>query len=243
MDSNRVRLVLSRLVRAVGNKRIFALIWRIRVGGLLLAALSIWGFAQIADEVLEKESQAFDTRILLAIERIHTPLLDRVMLGITFIGDPTVLLIICLGFGIWLLKQGRRATTTTLGVAAVGAIVLNFLLKNLFGRARPELWNRIVDVGYYSFPSGHAMVSLVIYGLLGYILSTQFPRARKFILCLTAILVAAIGFSRLYLGVHWPTDVAAGYAAGLVWLIACISSLKVWRKYRSARQRRLNGSK
>lgn len=238
MDSNRVRLVLSRLVSAIGNKRIFSQIWRIRVGGLLLAGLSMWVFAQIAEEVLEKESQAFDTRILLAIERIHTPLLDRVMLAITFIGDPTVLLVICLGFGIWLLKQGRRATTTTLGVAVVGSIVLNFLLKNLFGRARPELWNRIVDVGYYSFPSGHAMVSLVIYGLIGYILSTRFPRARTLIICLTVILVAAIGFSRLYLGVHWPTDVAAGYAAGLVWLIACISSLKVWRKYRSARQRR-----
>ena len=102
MNSRRARSV-SLLARAIGNKQIFSLIWRIRVGGLLLAALAIWIFAEIAEEVLERESQAFDTRILLAIGRIHTPLLDRVMVGITFIGDPIVLLVICLGFGIWLL--------------------------------------------------------------------------------------------------------------------------------------------
>ena len=142
--------------------------------------------------------------------------------------------------GIWLLKQQRRATAMTLLIAAIGAIGLNVWLKHLFSRARPALWNHIVDVGNYSFPSGHAMVSLVIYGLIGYILATQFPQQQKLITSFTAILIAAIGFSRLYLGVHWPTDVLAGYAAGLVWLITCIISLRVWRKYRSTRSRHLN---
>lgn len=229
--------MLSRLTRAIGNKRIFSLIWQIRVGGILLAALALRVFAEIAEEVLEKESYAFDTKILLAIKHIHTTLLDQAMMGITFIGDPAVLLVICLGMEIWLLRNRHRATATTLGVAAVGAIGLNVLLKQLFNRPRPAFWQPLVDVGYYSFPSGHAMVSLVIYGLMGYILATQFPHLQKLILGFSVILVAAIGFSRLYLGVHWPTDVAAGYAAGLVWLIACILSLKVWRKYRSTRRR------
>jgi undecaprenyl-diphosphatase len=230
-----------RLVRAVGISRIFSLIWRIRFGGILLAAFALWLFAQIAEEVLEKESHALDTSILLAIRRLHTTLLDQAMMGITFIGDPSVLLVICLGMGIWLLKQQRRATAMTLLIAAIGAIGLNVWLKHLFSRARPALWNHIVDVGNYSFPSGHAMVSLVIYGLIGYILATQFPQHQKLITSFTTILIAAIGFSRLYLGVHWPTDVLAGYAAGLVWLIACIISLRVWRKYRLTRSRRLNG--
>lgn len=227
----------KRLKKVIGNSQIFTQIWLLRVGGILLAGFALWVFAQIADEVLEKETYSFDTSVLLAIRRIHTTLLDQAMMGITFIGDPSVLLVICLGIGIWLLKLGQRSKAVGLGIAALGAIGLNVLLKHLFGRARPALWNRIVDVGHYSFPSGHAMVSLVIYGLIGYILTTKFPQHRRLIISLTIILIGAIGFSRLYLGVHWPTDVLAGYAAGLVWLIACILSMRVWRRYASARNR------
>jgi undecaprenyl-diphosphatase len=107
------------------------------------------------------------------------------------------------------------------------------LLKLLFGRARPALWDRIIHVGLHSFPSGHAMVSIVIYGFIGYILAKQFPQWRGRIFALTFVLIVAIGFSRLYLGVHWPTDVVAGYAAGLVWLIACIQRLELPQKYAS----------
>lgn len=174
-----------------------------------------------------------DTSILLAIQKLHTPLLDRIMLGITFLGEPVVLLLICLGLGFKLVYHNRRTEATTLGIAAVGAISLNCLLKVLFGRARPALWDRIINVGLHSFPSGHAMVSIVIYGFLGYILAKQFPQWRGRIFALTFVLIVAIGFSRLYLGVHWPTDVAAGYAAGLVWLIACIKSMELWQKYPS----------
>lgn len=213
--------------------RLFSLLLKIRIGGLLLAGLSLWIFEQIADEVLEKESYALDERILLAIRRLHTPLLDQAMLGITFIGDPAVLIVACIGIAIWLLRLRQRSEATTLAIAAIGALGLNLLLKQLFSRARPMLWERIVDVGQYSFPSGHAMVSLVIYGFIGYLLATRFRRYRVWIVSLTVLLIIAIGFSRMYLGVHWPTDVAAGYAAGLVWLIACILSLKIWREHRA----------
>lgn len=215
------------------RSRLFSLLLKIRIGGLLLAGLSLWIFEQIADEVLEKESHALDARILLAIRRWHTPLLDQFMLGITFIGDPSILLVVCVGIAVWLLRQKQRSEATTLVIAAVGAIGLNVLLKQLFSRARPMLWERIVDVGQYSFPSGHAMVSLVIYGFIGYLLATRFSRYRAWIVSLTVLLILAIGFSRMYLGVHWPTDIAAGYAAGLVWLIACILSLKIWREHRA----------
>lgn len=211
------------------RSRLFSLLLTIRVVGLLVAGFAIWAFAQIADEVVEKETTSTDTQILQAIRRLHTPLLDQIMLGITFLGQPSVLVVLSLSLGIWLLFQRRRAEATTLAITAIGAAGLNYWLKELFARDRPALWDRVVDVRYYSFPSGHAMVSVVMYGLIGYLLAKTFPRWRGLIFILTVLLVVAIGFSRLYLGVHWPTDIAAGYAAGLVWLIACIYTLD-WQK-------------
>ena len=210
------------------RSRLFSLLLTIRVVGLLIAGFAIWVFAQIADEVVEKETTTTDTQILEAIRRLHTPLLDQSMVGITFLGQPSVLVVLSLSLGIWLLFQHRRSEATTLAIAAIGAAGLNYWLKELFARDRPALWDRVVDVRYYSFPSGHAMVSVVMYGLIGYLLAKTFPRWRVLIFILTVLLVVAIGFSRLYLGVHWPTDIAAGYAAGLVWLIACIYTLD-WR--------------
>ena len=210
------------------RSRLFSLLLTIRVVGLLIAGFAIWVFAQIADEVVEKETTTTDTQILQAIRRLHTPLLDQIMVGITFLGQPSVLVVLSLSLGIWLLLQRRRSEATTLAIAAIGAAGLNYWLKELFARDRPALWDRVVDVRYYSFPSGHAMVSVVMYGLIGYLLAKTFPRWRVLIFILTIGLIVAIGFSRLYLGVHWPTDIASGYAAGLVWLIACIYTLD-WR--------------
>jgi undecaprenyl-diphosphatase len=217
-------------------------VWKDRVGpklvpllstiggiGIAIAAFALWGFAAIADEVLEKETTTFDTTILLILQKLHTPLLDQIMLGFTFIGDPKVLFVValvgCFGF----ILQRQRTEAVILAIAGVGAIGLNFLLKDLFARSRPELWQRTIDVRYYSFPSGHAMISVVVYGLVGYFLATRFKRQNGWIISLTALLVAVIGLSRLYLGVHWPTDIIAGYAAGLIWLVACILTLEVWR--------------
>ncbi|MDZ7951994.1 phosphatase PAP2 family protein [Nostoc sp. DedQUE09] len=171
-----------------------------------------------------------DEAILLLIQKLHTPLRDRIMLSITFLGDPLVMLLSSLGLAISPLFYNRRREATILGIAGVGATLLNCLMKLLFGRARPALWKHIIKVGQHSFPSGHAMVSIVIYGFIGYILAKQFPEWRFWIYGLTIGLIVAIGFSRLYLGVHWLTDVTAGYGAGLVWLIFCILSLETTRK-------------
>jgi undecaprenyl-diphosphatase len=173
-----------------------------------------------------------DTKILLAIQKLHAPISDRIMLGITYLGEPAALLSICLGLGIGPLFYNRRLQATTLAMAAISAFSLNYWLKMLFGRARPQLWNRLLDVSLHSFPSGHAMMSMVIYGFLGYVLAKQFPQWRGRIFTFTAILITAIGFSRLYLGVHWPTDVVAGYAVGLMWLIVCILILELQQQYR-----------
>jgi len=209
----------------------------IRAAGFLLAALAMWVFATLAYEILAKESFTFDKQILLALRELHGPLWDVVMLGLTYIGQPTALLSLCAGLGIWLLKLGERSQATVLIIAASGATALNVLLKHLFGRARPLLWERVVDVGQYSFPSGHAMISMVTFGMIGYLLTTKFPQWRGRIISLTLVLVIGIGLSRLYLGVHWPTDIVAGYAAGIVWLFTCIFSLQVWQDRRLVTQK------
>lgn len=219
-----------------GREHLLPLLLTIRAAGFFLAVLALWLFAILAYDILAQESFTFDKEILLSLRELRSPLLDLVMLGFTYIGEPMVLLLGCLVLSIWLLYREERSQATVLVIAGVGAVVLNNLLKILFGRARPELWERIVDVGRYSFPSGHAMISFVILGMISYLLSSKFPQWRGWIIGLTLILVAGIGLSRLYLGVHWPTDIVAGYAAGLVWLLSCIFSLQVWQDRRLAAQ-------
>jgi undecaprenyl-diphosphatase len=167
-----------------------------------------------------------DTRILLGLQQLHNPVLDAIMKGITFLGEPVVFLSISSALGINFWQNQHRRQATTLAMATLGAVGLNVLFKELFRRARPALWDHIVNAVHYSFPSGHAMVSTAVYGCIGYILAQQFPQWRKQILSSTTVIILAIGFSRLYLGVHWPTDVLAGYAAGLLWLIVCILYLE-----------------
>jgi len=206
----------------------------LRVGGFLVAAFTIWLFAKIANEVLEKETQAFDQSTLLTLRHLHTPLRNQVMVGVTALGQPSALLIVTLSLGIWLLFKRRRPEAITLAIGALGSLGLNYLLKELFRRARPPVWEHVISVTQYSFPSGHAMMSLVVYGLSAYLLATRFYRWRVLIFSFSILLILAIGFSRLYLGVHWPSDVAAGYAAGIAWLMACILELEILRQRRQS---------
>lgn len=211
------------------REHLLPLLLTIRVGGFLVAALAMWGFATLAEEVLEKESFALDSQILLTLQQLHSPFLDQVMLGLTFLGDPTVLGIASIASAAILLLDKQRSEATVFLIATGGAVVLNLWLKDLFARDRPELWEQIIDVQLYSFPSGHAMISFVVYSMLAYLLRRHFPRWQSMIILGTLLLIVGIGLSRLYLGVHWPTDILAGYAAGLIWLVACIISLEVWK--------------
>ncbi|MBD2578787.1 phosphatase PAP2 family protein [Oscillatoria sp. FACHB-1406] len=218
------------------SAQLFPLFTAIEIAGLGIAGIALWGFGKIADEVMEQETQAFDTSILEAIARFHSPVLNSIMIFITTIGEPTVLLVLALILAIVLLAVQERREALMLAIASGGGLALNFALKAAFNRARPELWDRIVDVSFKSFPSGHATMSLVVYGAIGYGLARQFPAWQKLIATITVLLVSAIGFSRLYLGVHWPTDVIAGYATGLVWLIACILTLEISSRYSSGKE-------
>jgi membrane-associated phospholipid phosphatase len=168
-------------------------------------------------------TRSLDERVLLTIQKLHSPLLDSIMVGATLFGEGVTLLLISGLYGNWLLRHNRRQDANTLMLALFGGIGLNCILKLLFARSRPLLWDRLLEVSHYSFPSGHSMVSMAVYGYIAYTLAKQYPQYRNQISALAVALIITIGFSRLYLGVHWLTDVTAGYAAGLLWLLACIA--------------------
>ena len=203
---------------------LLSLIW---VGGFAVATFCLWVFFQIAEKVFAEETTEFDTAILQSIYEQHTPLLNKIMTGITFLGNGSTLIYLSCIVGIVLLISRKFASAFTLIIVTSGGIDLNIWLKNIYARVRPALWERIVDATNYSFPSGHAMVSLIFYGFICYLLIVNFRSWTSIILFVTVSLILEIGFSRLYLGVHWPTDIIAGYAAGLVWLISCILSLEI----------------
>lgn len=201
-----------------------SLLW---LGGFAIAGLAVWGFWEIAENVFSQETQALDTAVSQAVYGIHTPWLTKIAIAATTLGEPALLFALSMIMSAVLLLRRQWIDAIALAVAAAGGTGLNFWLKHLFARDRPALWERIVEVDFYSFPSGHAMISLIVYGFLGYWFARHYPSRWKSIASFTTILIFAIGFSRLYLGVHWLTDIVAGYAAGLVWLIACLLAMEM----------------
>ena len=224
-------LQLVKFWREKINSPVSSLLSVMWIGGLVVASLSLWAFIEIADEVLEQETESLDFTVLKSLQSLHNPLLDRLTIAITYLGDPFWLTCFCLILAAVLFWQKQKNAAATLTIVVIGGVGLNFLLKDLFSRDRPMLEERLLDVDFYSFPSGHAMISIIVYGFLGYLLITRYRRWQSLILSSSVILILLIGFSRLYLGVHWFTDVLAGYAAGLVWLLVCILSLEIIRAY------------
>ncbi len=201
------------------------------LAALLLVASCIYGFAELADEVMENETQSFDTLILRWFrdpadmrQTIGPGWLQGAALDVTALGGTTVLIfvvLVTLGF-LWIAK--KRKALLLVGAAAIGGQIFSSILKMSFSRPRPDVVPHLADVHTASFPSGHSMMSAVIYLTLGALISRlvvgKFLRA--YILCVSMILTLAVGFTRVFLGVHFPTDVLAGWAAGLAWALICL---------------------
>jgi undecaprenyl-diphosphatase len=221
--------------------RVAGALWRASVGrwaereftvlaALALAAAALWGFVELAGEVLEGETRAFDERILLALRSPADPSdplgpgwLEELMRDVTGLGSTGVLTFITLaaaGF----LALDRKTHAALLVVAAVGGgMLLSTLLKMGFDRPRPDLVPHGTLVYTASFPSGHATLSAVAYLTLGALLARVQPRLvlKLYLLGLAILLTVSVGVSRVYLGVHWPTDVLAGWALGAAWALFC----------------------
>ncbi len=196
----------------------------------LLSAGGVLAFVELADEVHEGEADRFDARVLTALRNpgdlsdpIGPPWLLETVRDVTSLGSHAVLTLLVLTVGGFLIGMGKRAAAAFLVVAVGGGALLSALLKALFQRPWPEVVTHLVEVSTASFPSGHAMLAAITYLTLGAIVARVVPshRLRAYVFVIASILALLIGLSRLYLGVHWPTDVLAGWCVGASWALAC----------------------
>jgi undecaprenyl-diphosphatase len=209
---------------------VHALLLRRLLLGLLFALILLTVFLLIAFRYTDMST--FDHRISTYLQGLQTSRLTIVMLTLTTLGSAWAeigLALLVSSYQYWRLHHFWEPAllVTTL----IGARVLNEALKAFFRRSRPDVL-RLVQVGGYSFPSGHAMISLAFYGMLAYLLWFNLRKRSHYAwVPAAALLVLAlmIGVSRVYLGVHYPSDIVGGYAAGGAWLISCISALRAIR--------------
>jgi undecaprenyl-diphosphatase len=201
--------------------------------GVLLAVAGIasgaWLFTFIASEVTEGDARSFDTSILLAMRRsgdlapIGPPALEESARDLTALGGPTALALLTAFTSGFLLLDGKRRMALFVCGSVLSGLLLSTLLKNSFQRPRPDIVPHAAPVVTTSFPSGHSMLSAVTYLTLGALIARAQSRRRlkAFFLLVAALLSFLVGLSRVYLGVHWPTDVLAGWTAGASWAIVC----------------------
>ncbi len=205
------------------------------VTGIVLAAFALLLFSKLAEDLIYQELTVFDSMVTQFIAAFSTPAITQAMKLITTLGSVATLLPVTL-LAIYIFYQRRRHFGDSLMILAAlgGGWLLDELLKIAFHRPRPEL-ARLAEVSGYSFPSGHAMVSVTFYGFLAYLVWLNFRRSgfRYFASFGLIMLIVLIGVSRIYLGVHYPSDVLAGFAAGGFWLTACILALQAIRYYKA----------
>ncbi|NKI23475.1 phosphatase PAP2 family protein [Paenibacillus dendritiformis] len=209
-----------------------SLLW----GGLAVLILIVLLFVLVRG-VLADSFQQFDAAVTETVRLGASPGLTKAVALFTDLASSHGIIpisLLCAGICAWGFK--RRWDALGLLAALGGSYTLNLIIKNLIQRTRPSWEHWVVESGY-SFPSGHSMAAIAFYGMIGYLLwlhRKERGRPAAYILVLTGLLVLAIGLSRIYLGVHYATDVIAGFCAGGVWLIACICALQWIRRKRRA---------
>jgi undecaprenyl-diphosphatase len=201
----------------------------ILLGTFCLVAFA-WSFLAIASAVTLGTTQSFDDRILLSLRvpgdlarPIGPEWLQETARDVTSLGSTVVLALAVLAVAGFLALDRRYSAMTFLLIAVATGWILSSLLKAAFDRPRPELVPHLMRVYFSSFPSGHSMMSATVYGTLGAVLSSlvTLRRLKVYFLAIAAVLAGLVGISRLYLGVHYPTDVAAGWSAGVAWATFC----------------------
>jgi undecaprenyl-diphosphatase len=214
---------LKRLLNWLGGHELAMLL------ALAGIAAGVWTFGALASEVKEGETRGFDREMLLAMRRPGDlspkggPGVQEAARDITALGSVSILGLITL-FGVGFLALDGKTHMASFTVASiVGGMLASVLLKDLFQRPRPEIVPHLAYASNTSFPSGHSMMSAVTYLTLAALLARSHKRKsiKAFFLLVAALLCFMVGVSRVYLGVHWPTDVLAGWTAGAVWALLC----------------------
>lgn len=201
------------------------------VGPLWLTIVFIataWGFAELADDAPEGDYLVWENAVLQSFRHDGAPLggeaVASALRDVTALGGSAILgtlTLLILGY-LWLC--GRYRVAILLAIATAGGQALNLILKQSFARERPAATLHLVEVNSPSFPSGHSMAASIFYLTSGALLARTARRKREkaYLLGCALLVTLAVGFSRVYLGVHYPTDVLAGWCAGAAWAILCL---------------------
>ena len=208
------------MVSTVARLRVFQWVrthrWRVLL--LFLGVLiPLSAFGDLAEDVWRQERLAWDVPILLFVHSYATPALDRVMLFFSRVGYRYGVVPVDLALLLFLLMRRRWGDSLFFGVAVGGAAALNLVVKQLFGRVRPALWPSLAPEKTFSFPSGHAMGSMALVAAL--VVLSWPTRWRWPVLILGSLFVLLVSLSRIYLGVHYPSDILAGWSASLAWVV------------------------
>lgn len=208
--------------------------------GLAISLAGLWLFSGITEDVIHHDPLTlFDVALLNWLHGHATPTGYAIFNAISGLGSPATMTALALGVGVLLAAQRRWIVLGGWTAAFAGGAILDAALKLVIRRPRPPDAADFLPDASWSFPSGHAMGSLIGYGMLAYILLVVVRirgRGAQFAVVLgAALVIVAVGLSRLYLGVHYFSDVVGGYAAGVLWLAACISGLEGLRSQRARR--------
>lgn len=210
------------------------------MAALFIAAGGLWVFLALVDEMTEGDTHAFDQAILSYLRPTANPhdalgphWFERAMADLTTLGGTAVLTLIVIITVVFLLMHKRVASSLLVLVALGGGMALSEGMKALLDRDRPAMIYRAVETMSASFPSGHAMLSTVTYLTLGTLLAQVLPqkRMRVFVFSVAVLLAVIVGLTRVYLGVHWMTDVLAGWSLGAAWAMVCWLAAFAIRRY------------
>jgi undecaprenyl-diphosphatase len=197
---------------------------------LAVGIASLWGFIEVAEEVFEGDTQAFDRWMLEAMRDPQNPAepigprwVEEMGRDATALGGIAWLTFTTVAIAVFLWLDNKTHMMAFTLAATIGGALVSMGLKGLFARPRPDLVPHLSHVYTSSFPSGHSMLSAVVYLTLGSLLAAVMPnrKLKVYVLFVAILLTIFVGVSRVYLGVHYPTDVLAGWLAGLVWALGC----------------------
>lgn len=189
-----------------------------------ISLFTLIAFTIVAFFVISERATTFDILVTKLVRGLEHPSVTWIAKGFTYLGSSIPIIVICLvvfSFMYGILKSRRESLLFL--VVVIGSALLNVILKQLFQRVRPDV-NRLIEVTGYSFPSGHSMASFTLYGILTYLLWKHLNtlKRRNTVLFIFSLIILAIGLSRIYLGVHYPSDVVGGYLASCTWLMFSI---------------------
>jgi len=207
------------------------------VAGVIVAAFLTWVFTELAERVMSGGTQAFDEAILRWISVHHSKALTSAMLEITTLGTGTVLIMIVCVAALFLTLTNHKYSALLLLVATGGGLLLDLVLKLQFNRPRPHIFIWGTQAFGSSFPSGHAMGSTITYSTVAYLAARLHRRAwaRWLTMSVALLVILLIGVSRIYLGVHYPSDVLAGIIMGLAWAAFCMATLEGIQRFAERR--------